>query len=313
MTAAILAVLDDQELLGTRYPALLDGPDGPVVVRSGSPAELTDPMLAAVVLDTRDGADARAVLDSHAAVLVGVEALAALGGGVAGSDDAGRLVSTSLWLPFLPARRAVDVDAATRLIATGAIGTPTLCELTTYVGRVTADSGWEQDAPFARSALEALVFGLDLIETLLGGIPTTTSWSPLPGYDLRGGIARHTGGPPVVQTVLPARLGAAPLFTATVVGEHGRLLLRHEFAPGAVTVWDARAQAFRSPALQRMKHSVQAPDTALGGVEAAAALDELLHPRAGAEDARRQAVRLVDHAVTALRSGDHDPAREDPA
>ena len=35
MTATILAVLDDENLLGTRYPAVLDGPTGPVAVEAG--------------------------------------------------------------------------------------------------------------------------------------------------------------------------------------------------------------------------------------------------------------------------------------
>lgn len=310
MTTTILAVLDDEELLGTRYPTWLPGPTGPVGLRSGSPADLADYPHDGVIVDTRDSTDVRIALDSGVPALVGMEALAALCRTAPGLDEFLGQRSRDGWLPFLPTREAVDVRAAAGLLADGAIGTPVRCELTTYVGRVAADPRWEQDAPFARSVLEALVFGLDLAETLLGRTVSETTWSRLPGGET--GIARHVGETPTVQQVLPARLSATPLFTASVIAEDGRLLLRHEFAPGALTIWDARAQQFRSPALPRMKDNVQAPDTALGGVEVMGALTALLQARTGPDDTRRQAARLVGHAVTTLPFSGDDSHREEP-
>ena len=67
-----------------------------------------------------------------------------------------------------------------------------------------------------------------------------------------------------------------PLFSATVIGGKGRLLLRGEFVPGVVTIWSSLKREFRSPGLPRRKDNVQAADTIAYGEEIPLCIEEVL-------------------------------------
>lgn len=308
MSAQVFLVSDDFGLLGTRYPASVLYDSQPAQVSKGTAAELGGAGVVGGIVDTEgvlnddDAHDVRAALSAGLPLLLAPGSIAALQ--TSSGDQEGRL-SSSAWLPHLPLRRAVDVLAAADLVAAGAVGVPLVCEVTTWIGVPAADS-WDNDAPFARTEYEAMVFGLDLSEQLLGGELTATSWSRTTrGANATVGTVLHEGaGGQARQTVLPVALASAPSFSAVVTGDAGRILLRQPFAPGAVTVWDAARRTFRAPALRRPKANVQCPDTAQGGREIVEELEALL---AGGQpdDVRRRAERLTVQTTAALR----DPAR----
>lgn len=293
-----VVVIAEDGLLGTRFPLSVssEGVDTPLV--AGSAADLREDGVRAAVVDTDDPVSVRTALAAGLPALLTAASAAAML-----SDDAGEdLTSYGTWVPYLPLRSSVDVVTAARLAASGAVGRPLHCDITTWVG-VRPDDRWECDAPFARSWAEALVFGLDVAERLLGvELPETTL------HRYRGApaeppatVARHAGSDRgAVHTLFPASLGSGPLVTATLTGDAGRLLLRQPFAPGALTVWDARAGEFRSPALPRVKPNVQAPDTVLGGPETVEQLTGLLAGHVSAAD-RRDLQRLTEQTVAAIR------------
>lgn len=292
----LIALLGDEELLGVRYPVSWWSAGGPLELRQVMVSELDAPQVVGVVVDRASPEAVHRALASGKPFLLGVEALAAY------LDEGGDSTSLSAarWVPFLPAGLSLDVGSASKLVAQGAIGVVRSCDLTTFVGRL-GDGTWECDHPFARSPLEALVFGLDLLPRLCGSVESTRRVSGEPSgsgsylYLLEAGAV-------AVHHVLDGTVSPGRLFMATLNGSEGRLLLRHPFARGAVTIWDPEATAHRSPALARSKANVQAPDTVPGGLEVHLLLEGLLTGDVAHLPTPAYGVSLVEQALALTRS-----------
>lgn len=298
MERTVLLVTDDPSLLGSRYPRRGGYGGQAFVMELGTSDRTGEAGVAAVVVDGGAVGDVGAALGGEGPRLVSLTSYDVARRSSGGLPD--RLDAHGDWLPYMPARRAADVSAAADLIASGSIGVPWSCELTSHVGPPPDGAAWEADAPFARSLAEAVLFGADAAERLLGRCLGASAWS---SRLAAGGRARiltgdTTDGVRVTQTVLSRELAEGPALSAVIRGDRGRVLLRQAFAPGAVTVWDAVRREFRSPAVRRPKMNVQSPDTAPGGVETAEVMTDLLTP--GSVDNHVERLRFERLAEQAL-------------
>lgn len=250
--------------------------------------------VAAVIVTVRDLQAARQALASGRRVLLGVEALAAL---------QREVESNGSWLPSLPLPLALEVGPAAEVLTRGRFGPPRLAHLVTYVGPAPTPS-WDLDAPFAATAFEAAVWGLDLAEQLVHCQVAETRWT-LPLRDGGPGLAVHklTHGVVVSHQFVLSAAGPGPAFQATVVCDRGQLLLRAPFAPGAVAIWTDDPAGFVIPAVPFEKPNIQASDSTPGGWETRTLLQALLSNVVPPRLARRKdALRLVRHVETSLQA-----------
>lgn len=315
MSGVIVLVTDDKSFLGRRYPVSIQDDGQTIPLALGSTADLTQPGVLGGIIDVRAAGD-KAIADDFTAVLKAGVPLLLSADSIAAfrttTDAFSDLWLNPGWMPYFPLRRAVDVVAAAQLMADGAIGNALSCEVTISVGAADG-ANWENDAPFARSEHEALLFGLDLSERLMGRELSQTTWSRRTGGGHAIALAVHEGAGIVASVaVLPVALAAVPSFSAAVTGDNGRLLLRQPFAPGALTVWDAASRAFRCPALRRPKANVQAPDTTSGGRETLEELEALL---AGPvlDNLRSRAQRLTDQTLAVMHLPASNPTGGEPS
>lgn len=288
-----IGLLGGHHLLGTRYPLSLRAGERLVRVRPTTASELEADRVVAVAVEQALPEEVARSLASGKPLLLGMEPL--VGYLEAGGDRS--VLSQSRWFPFLPVGLGDDVALASRLIAGGAIGAVSSCEVTTAVGHL-RDLDWDCDTAFATSALEAVIFGLDLLSRLVGEVRATKQVYADPSgratylHFLDSGVA--------TQHVLVVAAPPSPLFGVSVNGSQGRLLLRQPFARGAVTIWDGERAAYRSPALGRRKPNVQSPDTVLGGHEVRRLLQGLLASDASGLPSAEYGLSLVDHVLTAI-------------
>lgn len=172
---------------------------------------------------------------------------------------------------------ASDVTAAYRAIEEGCVGDPVFVEVSVYIGDTLSDPRWEPDNLCAFSNVEALAYGLQLSRLLVGPGQLTTD---VENVYVRRGRGLHVaswsfkiGSVAIVQHIFAGSVASAPLFSAMVVGETGRLNIRQELSPGAITIWSSSQRELRCPSISRRKGNVQAPDTWPGGEEFHVALE----------------------------------------
>jgi len=290
----LVAIVDEEWLPGSRYPEVVGVGSTKTSIELGRATDLSRPEAVGGIVDVARADEVSLALDFGKPVLLSPEALAALMRGV--PEPTPTLLKRD-WIPLLPVGLSAEVLAAAEVLKSEALGAIRSCRLTTYVGPLAAQ-GWEQDAPFARSFFEATVLGLDLLASLLGAYVSSTRWLTI-DVEANFGIAVHhlDAGIVAIQEIMPSRLAASPLFTATVNCEDGRVLLRNEFAPSGMTVWEAQPRSFRCPAFAREKPNVQAPDTMRGGLETTALLVALANGERDELPTREHALKILRHAI----------------
>ncbi len=265
-----------------------------MAIEPGCAADLSRPEVVGGIVDDCHADEVLSALDFGKPVVLSPESLAVLMRKV--SDPATTLLECD-WIPLLPVGLSAEVLAAAEVLKSEALGAIRSCRLTTYVGPLAAQ-GWEQDAPFARSFFEATVLGLDLLASLLGTYVNSTRWLTIDVEANFGIVVHHLDASVVaIQEIMPSRLAASPLFTATVNCEDGRVLLRNEFAPSGMTVWEAQPRSFRCPAFAREKPNVQAPDTVQGGLETTALIMALANGERDGLPTREHALEILRHAI----------------
>lgn len=290
----ILAIVDEEELLDSRYPEAVGVGSARTPILASRAADTSRPEVVGAVVDSFDNDEILLALRSQKPILLSLKSLATL------VREMPEFTDTLLdydWIPFLPTALNIEVLTAAEILNAGSLGTIRTCNLTTYVGPITTET-WEQDAPFARSFFEATALGLDLLTSLFNRSVTSTHWLET-DIDEKFGVAIHRFGANVtaVQQILPGRLGASPLFTAAVQCESGRVLIHNEFAPGGVAVWSASSRSFRCPALTREKPNIQAPDTSRGGSETAAMITALGNGKRTDLPSREHTLEIVRHVT----------------
>lgn len=290
----ILAIVDEEELLNSRYPEAVGVGSAQTPILAGRAADISRPEVVGAVVDSFDNDEILLALRSQKPTLLGLESLATLVREMPESTDT--LLDYD-WSPFLPTALSIEVLTAAEILNTGSLGTIKTCNLTTYVGPITTET-WEQDAPFVRSFFEATALGLDLLTRIFDRSVTSTHWLET-DIDAKFGVAIHRFGSDVtaIQKILPGRLAASPLFTAAVHCESGRILIRNEFAPGGVAVWSASSRSFHCPAFTREKPNIQAPDTSRGGAETAAMIAALGDGKRTDLPSREHALEIVRHVT----------------
>lgn len=291
-----------------RYPPRIDTGAEAVPLRVGDLDALADDQSLAGIIDHVDPSVLRVALTIGKPLLCDLGTLAAL---LDRDPDAEDDLSAGRWLPYLPLGLAPDVAAAAERLHGKRLGAPVSADLTTYIGSPPQHE-WEPDAPWARTPLEALLFGLDLITVLLGQ-PTATNLlsgdlaepgAVLVHHSALGGIATHR--------LLASGMAAGSAFRATVTCADGELMLRYPFAPSALTMWEEEAESFHCPALPQPKSNVQAPDTVRGGREAATLIRALLsdrRPRSEGIPGPGRALELLRHARANLPAPAWEEAR----
>jgi hypothetical protein len=304
---SVLAIVDDERLLGNRYPEAVGWASTRVDVRPGRVVDLSDSDVLGGIVDSVRADEILAALRSGKPLLLGPQSLATVIREAPEEEPAATLLERD-WIPFLPAGLSAEVASAAEILKGGALGAVRSCHLTTYFGPSAAE-GWEQDSTFAHSLFEAIVFGLDLLANLFAASANSTRWLTNDATtDFGVAVHEFGGGIVATQEVVPNRLAAAPLFTAAVNCEEGRVLLRDEFAPGSLAVWEASSRSFRCPSFPREKPNVQAPDTVRGGLEAFTLIAALTSGERSRLPVRKHALGIVRHAIA---SGFADPGRKD--
>jgi hypothetical protein len=290
----IVAIIDEEWLSGSRYPEFVGTGSTKTAIERGRAADLSSPEVVGGIVDDRRADEVLSALDFGKPVVLSPESLAVLMRKA--SNPATTLLERD-WIPLLPVGLSAEVLAAAEVLKSEALGVIRSCHLTTYVGPL-ATQEWEQDAPFARSFFEATVLGLDLLASLFGTYVNSTRWVTA-DVEANFGIAVHhlDAGVVAIQEIMPSRLAASPLFTATVDCEDGRVLLRNEFAPSGMTVWEAQPRSFRCPAFAREKPNVQAPDTVRGGVETTVLITALANGGRDGLPTREHALEILRHAI----------------
>lgn len=293
----MVVIVDDDRLLDNRYPQTARFGSTKVAIRSGRAADLRGSGVCAGIVDSANSTEVVSALRSKRRLLLASESLSAVMREVPGYTD---VLLDSDWIPYLPIALGAEVAAAVKILRSGTLGKVRSCRLTTYVG-ASPPRVWEQDAPFARSLFESIVFGLDLLVNLFGAPARSSRWLSYDAHmDFGAAIHYFDARFLAIHEVMPSGMAASPLFTTTVNCESGRILLRDEFAPGALAVWEACSSSFRCAALPREKANVQAPDTVLGGLETIALIASLEKEGFDGPPTRGHAVQTLRHALDLL-------------
>ncbi|AYY13779.1 hypothetical protein EF847_14835 [Actinobacteria bacterium YIM 96077] len=208
------------------------------------------------------------------------------------------------WVPLLPADFYSDVAVARQRVAAGEIGAPRVVDVTVPVGLPPAGA-WDVDHVCALTWLEALVFGMRAAE-LVGNATVESSTWLLGRSPVRTVMHTLDTGVVVVHHIVPADSTPTTAYEGVVLGESGRVMLRQQFAPGALGVWQPARPGYTFPAIYEAKQDVQAPDSVGGGWEMAGLLHELAGPGEHATQLREHAVRLVRHAIQLYSGGNDD-------
>jgi hypothetical protein len=196
------------------------------------------------------------------------------------------------WIPFAPAACAPDVVTAAGLVGEGRIGTPRVLQVTATVAPT--PTGWERDHASGADLLEALVFAMQVTEAMLG--EEVRSCRRVGSQAMPHAFEHETPSDILVQSlVCPAAYSRAPGIRAELYGSSGRLLLRPEFAPGALGLHTA--EGFDFPAVLAAKSNIQSPDTVQGGWEGVEVVRTVMQDRRKSEVLRRQAERLIGLAA----------------
>ncbi len=204
------------------------------------------------------------------------------------------------WLPLVPAAVAEDVGFARRLVG-GELGAAQLVELVTCFGEPPSRV-WEEDSycPFDRH--EAIAFGLQLLETVCGNDVVETRTIVVGG--VADAFEHRIGSCTALQLVVSRAMTRSQGFKATAYCEQGRILLRDEFAVGAVGYSLQNGELMRFPELPRARPSGLGPETIQGGWETVRLLERALSPGEGEEALRVQALRLLSHLRDAIAAHD---------
>lgn len=219
-------------------------------------------------------------------------------------------LTAARWACWSPAAFAPEVVAARQTLADGRLGALLGGDVVVPFGLgLLDDARWEPDAGCALDTLEAVAIGLDLLRQL--GLPRPTragGTAPSPGAEpaLRHDLGDGVG---VTHRLCDAADLPVPGFRAELRGTRGRILLRAEMAPGALTVWDNASRTLRCPALPRTKPTIQSPDTARGGAETAQQLTELAAGRTPSTSELGDTVDLLHHAARCADQLDRQGAR----
>ena len=247
----------------------------------------------AVVVD-RPPAGEEAALGRASCSLLSLGSLAALTlAGWSGDSDGG-------WLPLMPAAVAEDVGCARRLAA-DELGAVQLVELVTCFGEPPSRV-WEGDGycPFDRH--ESVAFGLQLLETVCGGEVVGTRTVTVGG--VADAFEHRIGSCAALQLVVPRSMTRSQGFKATAYCDHGRVLLRDEFAVGAVGYSLQDGELVRFPELPRGRPSGLGPETIRGGWETVRLLEGAISAGDGEDALRAQSLRLLAHMRDAIAADD---------
>ena len=292
MNAHVVGLVDGEDVLSVRYPPALSGEPGAAPIRRGRLPELDSGEVLGAILDGATREEVVGATRSGKPQLLAPAEIALL------LESPAPQGAVERWTPYLPAGLSPEVIAAVELAGEGDLGRLHSLHLVTFVGPAICGE-WEPDSAFARSRFEAQVFGLDLVARMVGELPERTRWLAEPEDQAYGILAHDVDGVRAVQELRPSVSSAVPLFTATAVFEHGRVLLRHEFAPSGLTVWRAATRSFHALPLAREKPNVQAPDTQRGGLETARLLGGIAGGVHRELPTRAYALEIVQRALSA--------------
>lgn len=191
------------------------------------------------------------------------------------------------WVPLTPLLAAPEIAIARRW-ANGELGGIRFVDLVTPFG-ILPQRAWDEDAAGAADEHEALVYGMQLIETLAGhqigetGVICET-------VDLRVYCHRLQSGVTITHRVVPRHYLRSPGYRAEIYCSRGRLLLRNEFTVGAVGIAPDGSNVMSFPALPQSR-SVQ------GGWEVAAVLQRSATAAADNDELRSQVLRLTGRVL----------------
>ena len=271
----IFALVDDANLIGTRYPPKVHiaGYSYPLQLSVNRIQEPIAAFVDSVNLDV-----VKKLMNTGTPLIMTV-------GTALNLLRSGSLILNRTQGVLLPVLTA-DIKAAHAAIETGEIGDPTFINIDTYLGDILRSlpgqiqGDWEASSIFASSKAECVAFGLGIVRLL-----TRQSESLDRAIDFRvqigsglhlATLSYRINAVNVTHNIFESTISVVPLFSATVVGGKGRLLLRREFAPGVMTIWSSSKREFRSPGLPRRKDNVQAADTIAYGEEMSLGIEEVL-------------------------------------